>query len=101
LVGFKTLQIQKGAVEIQRTLEKAKKEFGNFNDVLQSAQKRIEQTGKELDQLVGTRTRKINAALKNVQVYKDENGEEAFSELELFEEIIEEEEDIILVGENE
>jgi DNA recombination protein RmuC len=85
LVGFKTLQIQKGAVEIQSTLEKAKKEFGNFSDVLQSAQKRIELTGKDLDQLIGTRTRKINAALKNVQVYNYQGGEEVFPEIEIYE----------------
>jgi DNA recombination protein RmuC len=86
LVGFKTLQIQKGAVEIQRTLEKAKKEFGNFNDVLQSAQKRIEQTGKDLDLLVGTRTRKINAALRGVQVIGSQEDEDGFPELETFDE---------------
>ncbi|MCL1894964.1 MAG: DNA recombination protein RmuC [Clostridiales bacterium] len=69
LVGFKTLQIQKGAVEIQQTLEKAKTEFGKFGSVLVNAQNRIKKTGEELDTLVGTRTRMINRALKNVQTY--------------------------------
>ena len=82
LVGFKTLQIQKGAVEIQRTLEKTKREFSTFGDVLVKAQSRIRQTGEELDQLVGTRTNKINAALRNVQTYTFQDGEEAFPEIE-------------------
>ena len=82
LVGFKTLQIQKGAVEIQRTLEKTKKEFGNFGSVLGKAQDRIRQTGEEIDKLVGTRTRMINLALKNVQTYSIEGSEEIFSEIE-------------------
>ena len=83
LVGFKTLQIQQGAVEIQRTLERTKKEFGTFGDVLAKAQTKIRQTGDELDKLVGTRTRMINKALKNVQVIGNFEGEEAFPELEL------------------
>jgi len=81
LVGFKTLQIQKGAVEIQHTLERTKKEFSTFSDVLLSAQKRIRQTGDDLDILVGVRTRKINAALKNVQLYSSEEGEETLQDL--------------------
>ena len=82
LVGFKTLQIQKGADEIQKTLEKTKREFGTFGDVLVKAQTRIKQTGEELDQLVGTRTNKINAALRSVQTYTFAEGEEPFSEIE-------------------
>jgi len=84
LVGFKTLQIQKGADEIQKTLEKTKREFGTFGDVLVKAQTRIKQTGEELDLLVGTRTNKINAALKNVQTYTFSEGEEPFPEIEGF-----------------
>ena len=76
LVGFKTLQIQKGAVEIQRTLEKTKKEFSTFGDVLVKAQTNIRRTGDELDKLVGARTRMINRALKNVQTYNYEGSEE-------------------------
>ena len=86
LVGFKTLQIQKGAVEIQRTLEKTKTEFSAFGDVLLKAQTRIRQTGDELDRLVGARTRKINLALKNVQVYNHQGDEEIFHEIEAPEE---------------
>jgi len=82
LVGFKTLQIQKGATEIQRTLEKTKKEFGMFGDVLTKAQTRIKQTGEELEHLVGTRTNKINAALKDVQTYTFQEEEEAFPEID-------------------
>jgi len=83
-IGFKTLQIQKGAVEIQRTLERTKKEFGTFGDVLVKAQYRIRQTGDELEKLVGVRTKKINIALRNVQTYTYQDGEEAFPELEAY-----------------
>ena len=86
LVGFKTLQIQKGAVEIQHVLENTKKEFGTFADVLVSAQKRIRMTGEDLDKLVGARTRKINAALRNVQLYTFQDGEDAIPELDILEE---------------
>jgi len=84
LVGFKTLQIQKGATEIQRTLEKTKKEFGMFGDVLSKAQTHIRQTGDQLDLLVGVRTRQINSALKNVQTYTYQEGEEVSPEIGLF-----------------
>ncbi|MCL1896892.1 MAG: DNA recombination protein RmuC [Clostridiales bacterium] len=75
LLGFKTLQIQKGAVDIQRTLEMAKAEFGKFGQVLVKAQTRIRQTGDELGQLVGARTNKINKVLENVQTYTYDEGE--------------------------
>ena len=83
LLGFKTLQIQKGAVDIQRTLEMAKAEFGKFGKVLVKAQTRIRQTGDELGELVGARTNKINKVLKNVQTYTYKEGEAGFAELEL------------------
>ena len=81
LVGFKTLQIQKGAVEIQRTLENTKREFNTFGDVLVKAQTNIRRTGDELDKLVGTRTRMINRALKNVQTYSIQTEEEEYPKL--------------------
>jgi DNA recombination protein RmuC len=80
LIGFKTLQIQKGAAEIQVTLEKTKKEFNNFGKVLVKAQTRIRQTGEDLDELVGVRTRKIESALKNVQITGGTEDSEALPE---------------------
>jgi len=68
-MGFKTLQIQKGAADIEKTLGAVKKEFGNFEDVLNKAHQRITQAGNEIENLVGTRTRAINRSLRDVQTY--------------------------------
>jgi len=68
-MGFKTLQIQKGAADIEKTLGAVKKEFGNFEDVLNKAHQRITQAGNEIENLVGTRTRAINRSLRDVQAY--------------------------------
>jgi DNA recombination protein RmuC len=68
-VGFKTLQIQRGAAEIEKTLGAVKKEFENFESVLTKAHDKITQAGAEIDNLVGTRTRAINRTLREVQTY--------------------------------
>ena len=68
-MGFKTLQIQKGAADIEIILGAVKKEFGNFEDVLNKAHQRITQAGNEIETLVGTRTRAINRSLRDVQTY--------------------------------
>lgn len=68
-LGFKTLQIQRGAADIEKTLGAVKKEFGNFEGVLKKAHQRITQAGTELENLVGTRTNAINRSLRDVQLY--------------------------------
>jgi len=68
-IGFKTLQIQKGAADIERMLGAVKKEFGNFETVLTKARERVRQAGDELDKLAGTRTNAINRSLREVQTY--------------------------------
>jgi len=68
-LGFKTLQIQKGAADIEKILGTVKREFGKFEDVLKKAHHRISQAGDELENLVGTRTNAINRSLRNVQTY--------------------------------
>ncbi|MCL1883539.1 MAG: DNA recombination protein RmuC [Defluviitaleaceae bacterium] len=73
-LGFKTLQIQKGAADIEKTLGAVKKEFGNFETSLKKAQQKITQAGSELEYLVGTRTNAINRSLRDVQVYKGEDN---------------------------
>jgi DNA recombination protein RmuC len=65
-MGFRTLAIQKRSGEVWTLLGAVKTEFAAFEDVLSAAQKRIEQTGAELDKLVGVRTRKINSRLRGV-----------------------------------
>lgn len=65
-MGFQTLAIQKKSNEVWEILGAAKKEFQNFEDVLQSTRKRLKQADNELDKLIGTRTRAINRSLKGV-----------------------------------
>ena len=68
-LGFKTLQLQKGAADIEKTLGAVKREFSKFEDVLKKTHQRISQAGSELENLVGTRTNAINRSLRDVQVY--------------------------------
>ena len=65
-MGFRTLAIQKRSGEVWTLLSAVKTEFGTFQTVLEKAQERIEQTGAELDKLVGVRTRRINSKLRGV-----------------------------------
>ena len=74
-IGFKTLQIQKGAAEIESILGAVKKEFGNFETVLNKARDRVRQAGDELDKLAGTRTNAINRSLRDVQTYTGDNAQ--------------------------
>ena len=65
-MGFRTLAIQKRSGEVWEVLGAVKTEFGKFEGVLAKAKERIDQTGDELDKLIGTRTRQINRKLKSV-----------------------------------
>lgn len=66
-MGFKTLAVQKRSAEVWEVLGGVKQEFDKFNDVLVLTQQRLDQANKELDKLVGVRTRQIRRKLKNVQ----------------------------------
>ena len=65
-MGFRTLAIQKRSGEVWTLLGAVKTEFAAFEEALTAAQRRIQQTGDELDRLVGVRTRKINSRLREV-----------------------------------
>ncbi len=65
-MGFRTLAIQKRSNEVWEVLGAVKTEFGNFEKVLAKAKERIDQTGDELEKLIGTRTRQINRKLRAV-----------------------------------
>jgi len=73
-IGFKTLQIQKNAADIERTLGAVKKEFENFEGVLNKAHDKIRQAGNEIETLVGTRTRAINRSLRSIETYTGEQN---------------------------
>ena len=66
-MGFKTLAIQRRSSEVWQILGAVKTEFVKFGDVLDKAQKKINEANKELDNLVGTRTRLMLSKLKKVE----------------------------------
>ncbi len=65
-MGFRTLAIQRRSGEVWEVLGAVKTEFATFERVLAKAKERIDQTGDELDKLIGTRTRQINRKLRSV-----------------------------------
>jgi DNA recombination protein RmuC len=78
-MGFKTLAIQKRSSEVWDVLAAVKTEFGKFEGVLQSVQNRLEQADKDLDKLIGTRTKAINRKLRGVAVLSDSDSAELIS----------------------
>jgi DNA recombination protein RmuC len=66
-MGFKTLAIEKRSSEVWKILGAVKTEFSRFGDVLKKAQEKIMKAGEDIDELVGTRTRKIQSKLRQVQ----------------------------------
>ena len=65
-MGFKTLAIQKRSGEVWKLLGAVKTEFDRFGAVVESAQKKLESAGLELDKLVGVRTHQIQRKLASV-----------------------------------
>lgn len=74
-MGFKTLAIQKRSVEVWSVLSSVKTEFDKFGSVLEATQNRLDQANKELDKLVGVRTRAIQRRLKNVESLEETTDE--------------------------
>ena len=70
-MGFKTLAIQKRSQEVWKILSGVKNEFDKFAGVIEAVQQRINQANKELDSLVGTRTRAIQRQLRSVESMND------------------------------
>ena len=70
-MGFKTLAIQKRSQEVWKILSGVKNEFDKFAGVIEAVQQRINQANKELDSLVGTRTRAIQRQLRSVESMDD------------------------------
>ncbi len=71
-MGFKTLAIEKRSSEVWKVLGAVKTEFGKFEDVLKSTQKKLNQASTDLDKLVGTRTKQINKKLMDVESLSSE-----------------------------
>lgn len=65
-MGFRTLAIQKRSGEVWQVLGAVKTELGNFESVLQKAQKNLNQANNNLETLIGVRTRAMQRRLKDV-----------------------------------
>ncbi len=65
-MGFRTLAIEKRSSEVWQILGAVRSEFDKFGVILANTQQKIDQANKELDKLVGVRTRAIIRRLKNV-----------------------------------
>ena len=70
-MGFKSLAIQQRSSEVWNTLAAVKTEFDKFENVLKSAQTKLNQANIELDKLVGARTRQIQKRLDGVSTFND------------------------------
>lgn len=79
-MGFKTLAVQKRSAEVWEILGAVKQEFDKFGDVLEATQQRLDQANKELDKLVGVRTRQIQRKLKDVQTPAKELSQKIFDD---------------------
>ncbi len=66
-MGFGSMMIQKRSAEVWSILESVKSEFDKFAKVLENTQTRLAQANKELDTLVGVRTRAIQRKLSQVK----------------------------------
>ncbi len=65
-MGFKTLAIQKRSSEVWEILAGTKQEFEKFENILAQTQTKMQNISKDLDTLIGTRTRAINRKLRDV-----------------------------------
>ncbi len=79
-MGFQTLAIQKRSSEVWDVLGAVKTEFDRFGDVLNLTQQRLEQANRELDKLVGVRTRMIRQKLARISAVSDEETDHLLHE---------------------
>ena len=85
-MGFRSLALQKQSGEVWDTLAKVRTEFDKFGDVLVKTQTKMEQAQKDLEKLVGVRTRVIQRALKDVATIGEPEKTEGSSDtLKFFE----------------
>lgn len=86
-MGFRSLALQKQSCEVWDTLAKVRTEFDKFGDVLVKTQTKMEQAQKDLEKLVGVRTRGIQRALKGVATVgePEETGDSRQDTLKFFE----------------
>ncbi len=71
-VGFKTLNIQKSADHISKTLASVKTEFGKFGGILVKAQKHLQHASGNIDELLNRRTTAIERTLRHIELSEGE-----------------------------
>lgn len=81
-MGFRTFAIQKRSGEVWEVLGAVKTEFNKFGAVLEKTQKRLEEANRELDNLVGVRTRQIQRKLKSVESISSDMSQKMFIDVE-------------------
>lgn len=74
LVGFRSVALEKKAGEIWEALSGARGEVDKFEETLNNVQKRLDQSSRELESLVGVRTRKLKKKLEFFET-EEENDE--------------------------
>lgn len=74
-MSFRTIAIQKRSGEVWSVLGAVKTEFDKFEACLTQTQTRLDQASRELDKLVGTRTRAIRRKLKSVTELSEAESE--------------------------
>ena len=75
-MGFRTLAIQKRSGEVWTVLGAVKTEFEKFGTGLAQMQRHLNQTGSDLEELSGTRSRAITRKLESVQQLEDDTARE-------------------------
>lgn len=78
-MSFRTIAIQKRSGEVWSVLGAVKTEFDKFEACLTQTQTRLDQASRELDKLVGTRTRAIRRKLKSVTELSEAESETVFA----------------------
>lgn len=81
-MSFRTIAIQKRSGEVWSVLGAVKTEFDKFEACLTQTQNRLDQASRELDKLVGTRTRAIRRKLKSVTELSEEESRKLLEESE-------------------
>lgn len=72
-MGFKSYIINKRSAEVFNLLSNIKKEFEKFAKALAETQKKINEVGNNLDDLVGTRTRQMQKQLNKLDELPEES----------------------------
>ncbi len=71
-MGFKTLQIEQKSSEVYQMLGSIKTEFGKFEKSLKKVHERLQQSEKEINTLITTRTNVMSRQLRNIDSIDDD-----------------------------